>query len=433
MLRFAVGRQSAAAERVRVGPGARGVDHRAREIASDRPSPCVDRQQRTAARSRPRLVTLSMPWRVDRDHAHACLDDSRHPGRRRQRLQIVLVELRACRHALGRRLPPPVCREQFRARRHRCCSATAKRCAHGPSRARWRRPSPRPRRRAPARRARSDAPPPRGPIGSAADHRDGKLGIAARFAAAMGVSNAWSSGSLLRIPNSGIFEISAAKREAHAASLPSPDAQAVIHAAFVGEKAQQRVHRRIIRPADERRRLPLLRHQPGQDQPVQMMRQRRGGDPQLLLQPCRPAGRHGPPARGSDRPAGASGCPTPRAAWRRVPVSCGDASRAWPSRQMVFPELPKLHQRAPLQFAARAVFTRMSLREAANAPRCPGSNEAVAVGRVDLPLLVMLRLVVRSPTPRRRHCRDAGRMREPRSARSPASCRDRRFRRRSAH
>src|SRR5688572_10332767 len=39
----------------------------------------------------------------------------------------------------------------------------------------------------------------------------------------------------------------------------------------------------------------------------------------------------------------------------------------------------------------------MSLREAADAPRCPASDESVAVGRVDLPLLVMLRLVIDRP------------------------------------
>src|SRR5829696_1626013 len=64
----------------------------------------------------------------------------------------------------------------------------------------------------------------------------------------------------------------------------SRDADAV-GAALVGQEAEEATHRRIVRPADQRGALTLLLHETGQDEPMQMVRERRSRDLQLLLQP----------------------------------------------------------------------------------------------------------------------------------------------------
>jgi hypothetical protein len=56
-----------------------------------------------------------------------------------------------------------------------------------------------------------------------------------------------------------------------------------IGTALVGEKPDERVHRRIVRPTNQGRRLPLLCHQPCLDQALQVMRERRRGDPEPIL------------------------------------------------------------------------------------------------------------------------------------------------------
>ena len=57
-----------------------------------------------------------------------------------------------------------------------------------------------------------------------------------------------------------------------------------VDAALIDQEPDQAVHRGIVGAADQRRRLTLLSDQARQDQPVQVVRERRGGDPQLLLQ-----------------------------------------------------------------------------------------------------------------------------------------------------
>jgi hypothetical protein len=59
---------------------------------------------------------------------------------------------------------------------------------------------------------------------------------------------------------------------------------ALFDAALVGQEPHERSHGGIVRPADQRRRLPLLRHQAGHDQAVQVMRKRGSGDAEALLQ-----------------------------------------------------------------------------------------------------------------------------------------------------
>ena len=224
MLRLAVGRQSAAAERVLVRPGARGVDHRPREIAPDTAVAGVDRQQERPLLA-PAARHLVHAEARHRDHAHACLDrrapsrasppaasDSARRGPRRS----------ACPRpaAPATRLPPAVS-----ARPHRCCSATARRCAHGPSRARSRRPSPRPHRRERAGRARSAARPPQARSARRRSPRREAPAAPPVSRPLWGSRNAGSSGSLLHLLNFRNLRNTSEKREAHAASLPSPDAQ----------------------------------------------------------------------------------------------------------------------------------------------------------------------------------------------------------------
>src|SRR5882724_10185523 len=57
-----------------------------------------------------------------------------------------------------------------------------------------------------------------------------------------------------------------------------------VRAAFRRQKAEKLIHGGIVRPADQHRRAPLLRDEPGQYQPMQMMREGRGGDAELFLQ-----------------------------------------------------------------------------------------------------------------------------------------------------
>ncbi len=57
-----------------------------------------------------------------------------------------------------------------------------------------------------------------------------------------------------------------------------------VDTAFIYEKADEVVHGRVVGTADQRGRLTFLRHQAGQDQPMQVMRERRGRDPEFLLQ-----------------------------------------------------------------------------------------------------------------------------------------------------
>ena len=56
-----------------------------------------------------------------------------------------------------------------------------------------------------------------------------------------------------------------------------------IGAALVGQEADQAVHRRIVGPADQGRGLPLLRHQSGQQEPLEVVRERRSRNPEALL------------------------------------------------------------------------------------------------------------------------------------------------------
>ncbi len=53
---------------------------------------------------------------------------------------------------------------------------------------------------------------------------------------------------------------------------------------FIDQKPNKTVHRGVVGPADESRRLTLLSHQPRQDQPMQVVRERRGGDLEFVLQ-----------------------------------------------------------------------------------------------------------------------------------------------------
>lgn len=70
--------------------------------------------------------------------------------------------------------------------------------------------------------------------------------------------------------------------------VPSPSAgrlrrTASVGTAFVGEVADQSLHRWILGAADERGRLPLLAHQPRFDQPLAVMRQGGRRDPEPIL------------------------------------------------------------------------------------------------------------------------------------------------------
>ena len=284
-----------------------------------RPSPVSTRQQ-----ERPLLAARGSspcPCRAAStdDHAHAGLDDGApSPASPRAAADSARRAPRrsACRRRGGSRQPLPL--EQFPRGRVDAVAPRREGAHMAPvAHARADRRA-RPRRRARAGRARPGARPPQARPGRRRSRRR-EARQRAGFAAAWGFRNA---GHRLA-PSPSVFRNlrnTGQKREAHAASLPSPAAHG-IGAAFVGQKAEQRVHRRIIRPADQRRRLPLLRHQPGQDQPVQMMRQRRGGDADPLLQPADRQARMRRPAPACDRLAAASGCPAPRAAWRRVRAS----------------------------------------------------------------------------------------------------------------
>ena len=57
-----------------------------------------------------------------------------------------------------------------------------------------------------------------------------------------------------------------------------------VDATFIDQEPDQAVHRGIVGAANQRRRLTLLSDQARQDQPVQVVRERRGGDPKLFLQ-----------------------------------------------------------------------------------------------------------------------------------------------------
>jgi hypothetical protein len=72
-----------------------------------------------------------------------------------------------------------------------------------------------------------------------------------------------------------------------------------IGATLVNQKADQTIHRRIIRAADQCRHLSLLRDEAGQDKPVQMMGERGCGERQLPYN-C-PTGSPASPALTSDR------------------------------------------------------------------------------------------------------------------------------------
>ena len=58
---------------------------------------------------------------------------------------------------------------------------------------------------------------------------------------------------------------------------------AFVNAAFVGEEAEKRIHGRIDRAADQGGGLSLLRNETVSDQPLKVVRQGRGRDPQALL------------------------------------------------------------------------------------------------------------------------------------------------------
>ena len=128
--------------------------------------------------------------------------------------------------------------------------------------------------------------------------------------------------------HSGIFELKAKKISSRRADPPP---RIGIGAAFVGEKAQKRVHRGIVRAADQRRRLPLLRDEPrsgsaGADDATASRRRCRSS-----AAPGRPAARPRPPAPVADRPAAASGCRALRAASRHVRAlpSCPRLKLMW--------------------------------------------------------------------------------------------------------
>ena len=66
--------------------------------------------------------------------------------------------------------------------------------------------------------------------------------------------------------------------------LTLPRSASGVLATFIDQKPNKAVHCGIVGAADERRRLALLRDQARQNQPMQVVRKRRGGDPQFLLQ-----------------------------------------------------------------------------------------------------------------------------------------------------
>jgi hypothetical protein len=57
-----------------------------------------------------------------------------------------------------------------------------------------------------------------------------------------------------------------------------------VRAALVGKEAEEIAHNRIIGPAHEGGGLPLLRHETGHDEPVEVVRERRGRDREALLE-----------------------------------------------------------------------------------------------------------------------------------------------------
>ena len=63
-----------------------------------------------------------------------------------------------------------------------------------------------------------------------------------------------------------------------------PRSASGVLATFVDQKPNKAVHRGIVGATDERRRLTLLRDQTSQNQPMQVVRERRGGDPQSHLE-----------------------------------------------------------------------------------------------------------------------------------------------------
>jgi hypothetical protein len=72
---------------------------------------------------------------------------------------------------------------------------------------------------------------------------------------------------------------------------PVPD----VRAALVGQEADEGVHRRVVGPADESCGLPFLRHQPSQQEPLEVMRERRARNAEALLDlPDREARLSGP-------------------------------------------------------------------------------------------------------------------------------------------
>jgi hypothetical protein len=81
-----------------------------------------------------------------------------------------------------------------------------------------------------------------------------------------------------------MIEIQAKKEEALGCSLPLARGASGIDATLIDQEPDQAVHRGIVGAADERRRLTLLSHQARQDQPMQVVGERRGGDAEFLLQ-----------------------------------------------------------------------------------------------------------------------------------------------------
>jgi hypothetical protein len=75
------------------------------------------------------------------------------------------------------------------------------------------------------------------------------------------------------------------KREASGSSLGSRLGTCGINAALVDKVAEQAVHGRIVRTANERGALPLLPNEFCHDQSMQVMGESRSRDPKLLLQP----------------------------------------------------------------------------------------------------------------------------------------------------
>ena len=97
---------------------------------------------------------------------------------------------------------------------------------------------------------------------------------------------------------SGIIEING-KKESQAAASPSLTPQGSVDAAFIHQKTDEIVHRGVIGPADQGRCLTLLRDQPGQDQPMQMVDRVEAAIPSFS---CRlPTGNPPSPARTSVR------------------------------------------------------------------------------------------------------------------------------------